>query len=166
MKTKVIYLQSSFWKQLQSDTSIAGLQCMMNVYEAVSDSNLRTDIEDDVWDTDPFLKLLWKKYLSSQTDIELYESISIEKPEENTEDLTAVYLLNDNNSSTKCENLSLQYGVVAINSIDIPHKEYLFKGDGFLLEKNRLFYEDRFLQFKSKIYYPCNSMILIDPYLL
>ena len=48
MKTKVIYLQSSFWKQLQSDTSIAGLQCMMNVYEAVSDSNLRTDIEDDV----------------------------------------------------------------------------------------------------------------------
>jgi hypothetical protein len=166
MKTKVIYLQSSFWKQLQSDTSIAGLQCMMNVYEAVSDANLRTDIEDDIWDSDPFLKLLWKKYLSSQTDIELYESISIEKPEENAEDLAAVYLLNDNDSSTKCEDLSVQYGVVAINSIDIPHKEYLFKGDGFLLEKNRLFYEDRFLQFKSKICYPCNSMILIDPYLL
>ena len=32
MKAKVIYLQSAFWKQLKADTSIAGLQCMMNVY--------------------------------------------------------------------------------------------------------------------------------------
>jgi len=164
MKAKVIYLQSGFWKQLQSDTSIAGLQCLMNVYEAISEANLRTDIEDDVWDSDPFLKILWKKYILSRSDVELYESLSIDKPENNSEDLSAVYLMND--STTKCEDLGRQYGVVAINNIDMPRKEKLFKGDGFLLKKNSIYYEDRYLHFKSIINYPCNSMILIDPYLL
>lgn len=164
MKSKVIYLQTGFWKQLRSDTSIAGLQCIMNVYEAISEANLRTDIEDDVWDSDPFLKILWKKYISGQSDVELYECLSVDKPKNNSEDLSAVYLIND--STIKCEDLGRQYGVVAINNNDMPRKESLFKGDGFLLKKNKIYYEDRYLQFKSIIHYPCNSMILIDPYLL
>ena len=72
MKAKVIYLQSAFWKQLKADTSIAGLQCIMNVYGAITEANLRTDIEDEIWDNDPFLVLLWKRYLTSQSDIELF----------------------------------------------------------------------------------------------
>lgn len=164
MKTKVIYLQSGFWKQLQADTSIAGLQCLMNVYEAISLANLRTDIEDEVWDTDPFLKILWKKYLSSQSDVELFEKISIDKPEENIEDLTAIYLT-DADTQT-CHNLGENYGIEVINSTDLSHKEFLFKGDGFLLTKNKECYKDRYLQFTSQIHYPCNSMILIDPYIL
>lgn len=164
MKARIIYLQSAFWKQLKADTSIAGLQCLMNVYEAITDANLRTDIEDEVWDDDPFLILLWKKYLQSQADVELFEKISIDKFEENAEDLSAVYLVNEN--SETCDNLGVQYGVAVINNTDMPRKEYLFKGDGFLLKKNAICYEDRYLQFKSKLLYPCNAMILIDPYIL
>lgn len=164
MKAKVIYLQSAFWKQLKADTSIAGLQCMMNVYEAITEANLRTDIEDEVWDNDPFLVLLWKRYLTSQSDIELFEEITIDNLGENAEDLSAVYLIND--SDTKCDSLGIQHGVVAINSVDMPRKEHLFKGDGFLLKKNATRYEDRYLQFRSKLCYPCNAMILIDPYIL
>lgn len=164
MKARIIYLQSAFWKQLKADTSIAGLQCLMNVYEAITDANLRTDIEDEVWDDDPFLILLWKKYLQSQADVELFEIISIDKFEENAEDLSAVYLVNEN--SETCNNLGVQYGVVVINNTDMPRKGYLFKGDGFLLKKNAIRYEDRYLQFKSKLLYPCNAMILIDPYIL
>ena len=78
--------------------------------------------------------------------------------------MSAVYLIND--SDTKCESLGIQHGVVAINSVDMPRKEHLFKGDGFLLKKNSTHYEDRYLQFKSKLSYPCNAMILIDPYIL
>ncbi len=163
MKPWVIYLQKGFWKNLQGDTSIAGLQCMMNVYEAIADANLRTDIEDDVWDTDPFLKLLWKRYLSNQSDIELFECFSIDKLEDNIEDLSAVYLI-DGDTQT-CDNLGKEYGIEVINNSELPRKEYLFKGDGFLLKKNKI-YEDRYLQFESLIHYPCNSMILIDPYLL
>ena len=164
MKAKVIYLQSAFWKQLKADTSIAGLQCMMNVYEAITEANLRTDIEDEIWDNDPFLVLLWKRYLTSQSDIELFEEITIDNLGENAEDLSAVYLINDND--TKCHSLGIQHGVVAINSVEMPRKEHLFKGDGFLLKKNAIRYEDRYLQFKSKLCYPCNAMILIDPYIL
>ena len=164
MKSGVIYLQTGFWKQLQADTPIAGIQCLMNVYDAISEARLRTDIEDEVWDSDPFLKLLWKKYVSNKSDIELFEKITIDKPDENAEDLSAVYLIEDDGSI--CERLGSQFGVVAINSQDAPRKKYLFKGDGFLLKKNTECYEDRYLQFKSRIHYPCNSMILIDPYLL
>ena len=131
MKARIIYLQSAFWKQLKADTSIAGLQCLMNVYEAITDANLRTDIEDEVWDDDPFLILLWKKYLQSQADVELFEKISIDKFEENAEDLSAVYLVNEN--SETCNNLGVQYGVVVINNTDMPRKEYLFKGDAMIL---------------------------------
>ena len=60
MRTSVIYLQSGFWKQLQADTSISGRQCQMNVFEAILNADLHTDIEDEVWDTDPFLSFLWK----------------------------------------------------------------------------------------------------------
>ena len=164
MKAKVIYLQSDFWKQLKSDTSIAGLKCMMNVYEAITEANLRTDIEDEAWDNDPYLILLWKRHLSNQSDVELYEKVTIGKLEENAEDLSAVYLINE--SGTTCENLGVQYGVVAVNNADMPRKEYLFKGDGFLLKKNAIRYEERYLQFKEKLNYPCNAMILIDPYVL
>lgn len=164
MKSGVIYLQTGFWKQLQVDTSIAGLQCLMNIYNAISEARLRTDIEDEVWDSDPFLKLLWKNYISNKSDIELFEKITIDKPDDNAEDLSAVYLIEDD--SSVCERLGSQYGVVAINSQDVPKKEFLFKGDGFLLKKNMECYEDRYLQFKSQIHYPCNSLILIDPYLL
>ena len=164
MKDKVIYLQKGFWKQLQNDTSIAGLQCMMNVYEATLDANLRTDIEDEVWDTDPFLKILWKRFVSHQSDIELFEDISIDQPNENVEDLSAIYLADVDTSD--CNSLATTYGILVINNIDLPRKEYLFKGNGFLLKKNAICYEDRYLQFKPIICYPCNSMILIDPYIL
>lgn len=164
MKPDVIYLQKGFWKQLQADASIAGLQCLMNVYEAISEACLRTDIEDELWDSNPFLKLLWKNYISNKSEIELFEQIAIDKPGVNAEELSAVYLLE--NDSSSCENLGSQYGIVAINGVDMPQKEHYFKGDGFLLKKNSICYEDRYLQFKSKLHYPCNSMILIDPYML
>lgn len=164
MKSNVIYMQASFWEQLQSDTSIAGLQCLMNVYEAISEATLYTDIEDSVWDNDPFLILLWKRHLNNLSDIELFEEIVVDKPKTNIEDLSAVYLTDKDNEI--CKKLGIHYGIVAINNTEIPKKEYLFKGDGFLLKKNCIHYEERYLQFKKKIYYPCNSMILIDPYLL
>lgn len=164
MKAKVIYLQTGFWKQLKADTSIAGFQCLMNVYEAISEANLRTDIEDEVWDSDPFLMILWKKYLTSQADIELFDIITVGKPDENAEDLSAVYLTTED--SRKCEEIGFHYGVMAINNVDMPQKEHLFKGDGFLLKKNATHYEDRYVRYEKKIHYPCNSMILIDPYIL
>lgn len=164
MKTKVIYLQSGFWKQLQVDTSISGLQCLMNVYEAISVANLRTDIEDEVWDMDPFLKILWKKYLSNQSDVELYENISIDRPDGNIEDLSAIYLTSSDTQA--CNELGVKFGILAINNTELPRKENFFKGDGFLLIKNKVCYQDRYLQFTPQIHYPCNSMILIDPYIL
>ncbi len=163
MKGDVIYLQASFWKKLRDDTSIAGLGCLLNVYQAISEAELRTDISDEDWNTDPYLILLWKRYLSGLSNIDLYESVEIDTPIEDTEDLCAIYLTDD--SETSCYELGNKYGIKVINSIDLPKKEYLFKGDGFSLTRKTQ-YEDCFAQFKTTISHPCNAAILIDPYIL
>ncbi len=163
MKGDVIYLQASFWKKLRDDTSIAGLGCLLNVYQAISEAELRTDISDEDWNTDPYLILLWKRYLSGLSNIDLYESVEIDTPIEDTEDLCAIYLTDDSDFS--CSELGIKYGIKVINNIDLPKKEYLFKGDGFSLNRKKQ-YEDRFIQFKAKIFHPCNAAILIDPYIL
>lgn len=163
MSAQVIYMQASFWQQLRADTSIAGLQCLMNVYSAISESELHTDISDEVWDTDEFLKLLWKSHLQGKSDIELYESLTFEKPDDSTVDLSAVYLTNKN--SEDCNRLGTHYGVVVLNYDRTLRDEHLFKGNGFLLKKNN-FYEERFLQFENTLKYPCNAIIMIDPYIL
>ena len=82
-----------------------------------------------------------EKNLSSQSDVELFENISIDKLEKNIEDLTAIYLT-DSDTQT-CHNLGENFGIVAINSTGLSHKEYLFKGDGFLLNKNKVCYKDQ-----------------------
>ena len=164
MNARIIYLQSDFWKQLRSDTSIAGIRCLMNVYDAMLESELRTDISDDDWDSDEYLVLLWKRYTSGQSSVELYDNLTFDSIEDNVEDLSAIYLTNK--SDTECESLGLKYGVFAINTYKIPKKEHIFKGDGFLLKKNCIKYDDRYMQFQSKMHYPCNAIIMIDPYIL
>lgn len=164
MNARVIYMQAGFWKDLRDDESITGLQHLIKVYEAISEANLRTDIQDEDWDTDPYLMLLWKKYLSNQSDIELYEKLALDKPEDDAEDLSAIYLTKLDIET--CRNLGTNYGVIAVNNQDLTRKDCLLKGDGFSLEKDITCYEDGYMQFRPKIHYPCNSMILIDPYML
>ncbi len=163
MSSRVIYLQASFWQQLRADTSIAGLQCLMNVYCAISESELLTDISDEVWDTDEFLILLWKRHLQGKSEIELYESLSMENLDSSTAVLSAIYLTVKN--AEDCNRLGTHYGIAAFNCERALRDEHLFKGNGFLLKKND-FYENRFLQFENILKYPCNAMIMIDPYIL
>ena len=163
MKGDVIYLQAAFWKKLRDDSSIAGLGCLLSIYQAMSEAELRTDISDDDWNTDPYLVLLWKRYLSGLSNIDLYENIEIDTPIEVTEDLCAIYLTDDGDSL--CSELGIKYGIKVINNVDLPKKEYLFKGDGFSLSRKKQ-YEERFIQFKAKMFHPCNAAILIDPYIL
>lgn len=164
MNARVIYMQAGFWKELRADTSITGLQHLIKVYETISEANLRTDIEIEDWDSDPYLMPLWKKYLSNQLDVELYEKITLDKPEENAEDLSAIYLTKLDVQT--CRNLGTNYGIVVINNQDLYEKKYLLKGVSFRLKKDEILYEDRYMRFRPKIHYPCNSMILIDPYIL
>ena len=49
MSARVIYMQAGFWKELRADDSIAGFQSLIKIFEAISEANLRTDIEDVDW---------------------------------------------------------------------------------------------------------------------
>ena len=54
---------------------------------------------------------------------------------------------------------------MALNAKNATDRRYLFKGDGFSLDK-AIRYNLRYLTFKEKLSQPCNSLIIIDPYLL
>ena len=136
---------------------------MINIYNAISEADLRTDISDETWDSDPYLILLWKRYTSGQSNIDLYECIDINEPIDDEEDLCAIYMTDC--SDSVCDTSEDSFGIKVINNNDLPKKELLFKGTGFSLDKNTL-YENRFGQFKNIMHHPCNAMILIDPYLL
>lgn len=163
MNANVIYLQAAFWDKLRSDTSIAGLSCMINVYDAISEAELRTDISDETWDSDTYLTLLWKRHISGKSNIDLYECLDINTPINDEEDLYAIYMIDCSDSI--CDTSGASFGIKVINNNELLKNESPFSRTGVSLNKNTP-YENRFGQFKDIMHHPCNAMILIDPYLL
>lgn len=162
--TSKVYFQSGFWKRVNSNTSREGIRTMLNVSDALSNSIVITDTTEDCIITDPFLKVIIRqgnyvrcddKYIDKTLD-------SLESTE-NAEDLCATYLLDK--KPDECNIIEEKYGVVALCAESLPKKEFLFKGDGFCLDKKNR-YCQRYMTFKENLHRPCNSMIIIDPYIL
>lgn len=167
MKSKV-YFQSGFWKSINSNTSVEGIRSKLNVSDALSSSLVITDVQEEMIKEDFFLKILIKKGNYIRCDEKYIEkklnSINSEEETiEHSEDLCATYILDK--TSSECAKIEHNLGVVTLCPGSLQHKEYLFKGEGFTLDKKHK-YELRYMTFKSKLQHPCNSLIILDPYLL
>lgn len=172
MKTRLIYLQSEFWNEVRKDSSFEGLRTLLYLYEMFSESKIYSDMDIKEWKNDEFLMLLMKKSVNvSNGDSELpfcpKTKVEIENAlystEENIEDLSAVYMLNK--SKPMCEGYGNKKGILAINPDNLPRRKDLFKGQSFSLDKGKN-YERTYLSFRDKLEHFCNSMIIIDPYIL
>lgn len=161
--TSKVYFQSGFWKKLNSNTT-EGIRAMLNVSDALSNSHVITDATEELIKNDIFLMRIIRKenyhrcsekYINKQLD-------SLESGK-NSEDLCATYMLDK--EPYECAHIEKEYGVVALSADSLPQKDYLFRGDGFSLDKNHK-YSQRYMTFKEKLQLPCNSLIIIDPYLL
>ena len=160
----LVYLQNGFWKKLSENLSREGIRSMIEVSDALVDSEVVTDASEEMLLHDKFLMALIKQnkykrcdenYISKQID-----ALSVVT---DTRNLCATYLLDRNNS--ECNDIERKYGVIVLNDSNINNRRFVFKGDGFSLDKKTR-YELRYLNFKEKLSHPCNSMIIIDPYLL
>lgn len=160
----IIYLQHSFWKELSSSDSLESLRTMLDISDVLCDSHVITDASEEDVQNDVFLMVFIKKG-NYQRCNELYveQTINNLNAPDNTENLCATYLLSKD--SSKCHSIEKDYGVVALNAKTVSNRRYLFKGDGFSMDKRKR-YLQRYLTFKEKLYHPCNSLIIIDPYLL
>ena len=162
--TPRIYIQTGFWAKLSSDTSREGIRSTLNVSDALTNSDVITDVPEERLHDDIFLMAMIKQgnyqrcdsnYINKKLE-SLCSSTSID-------DLCATYMIDK--KPYECDNIEKKYGVVVICASSLPNRRFLFDGDGFSLEKNRQ-YPLKYMSFKEQLQQPCNSMIVIDPYLL
>ena len=163
MKSK-IFFQSGFWNNINTNSTVEGIRAMLNVSDALSNSFVVTDVSEELIKNDPFLMVLIRQGKYNRCD-EKYIDKKIEtlNSTEDAEDLSATYLLDK--KPFVCKKIEEKYGVIAVSSESIIRNEHLFKGDGFCLDKHHC-YTLRYMTYKDKLRQPCNSLIIIDPYLL
>ncbi len=162
----IVYLQAGFWEGLSANNSREGIRTMLDVTDALGDSCVFTDVTEEMILHDDFLKIIIKQKSYHRCD-DLYidkiiNNLNSSLPSYNR-NLCATYMLNK--SRSECESIENCYGVIALNPSTIKERSYLFKGDGFILNR-RVRYNQRYLTFREKLCHPCNSLIIIDPYLL
>ncbi len=166
-----IYLQSEFWSQISSDSSVEGIRACLNVYDALQDANISTDINVEQLKTSltdskhfPFDRILFQlfkdRFAGKRGSLDF--EYAIEPINDSVDQLCAIHLHElDNATSFEIEE---KWGILLFNSSQIVKKKELFKGSGVMLQKGIL-YRERFGKFAPIIKVPCNSMIIIDPYI-
>lgn len=163
MKSK-IFFQSGFWNNIKTNSTVEGIRTMLNVSDALSNSFVVTDVSEELIKKDPFLLVLIRQgHYNRCNENYIDKKIETLNSKEDPEDLSATYLLDK--KPFVCEKIEEKYGVIAVSSESIIKKEHLFKGEGFCLDKNHP-YTLRYMTYKDKLRQPCNSLIIIDPYLL
>jgi len=156
-------MQSGFWAELSSEKSKDGIRTMLNVSDALGNSNIVTDIPEEQIQKDVFLMHLIKQKNYQRCDSN-YINKRVEglNSQADISDLCATYMLDK--QSYECDCLEKKYGVIALCPYSVQKRRELFIGDGFCLDKTDN-YPQKYLTFKKQLQQPCNSMIIIDPYL-
>ena len=169
MKKRLIYLQFGFWKKVKCSKDVEDKRLFWDLYGALECSNIRADIPLDEWDyeNDELLFYLFQNSVDGYgTDIEKYVPEKFEdaldfNKEQTIENLCAVYLLDE--STEKCKKYSSLLGVLCINTEMIKEHRYV-RGEAVMYEKDEAY--DKFEKCKIQFASPCNSMVIIDPYIL
>ena len=160
----LVYLQSGFCTNLSSNNSREGIRTRLDISDALCDSRIITDATEDMILHDDFMKIIIKQKSYQRCD-EYYidKKIANLNTSSNSDDLSATYMIDK--SVVECQNIENNFGVLILNAKTAIERRYLVKGDGFSLNKN-VRYNLRYVTFKDKLLHPCNSLIIIDPYLL
>lgn len=159
----IIYFQGSFWNNVSSDTTREGIRTMLNLSDVLINSSVVTDASEDMIGKDVFLRILIRKGNYQRCAGDYIARTLNNLNNSNIDNLSATYMLDMN--SDKCVELENRYGIAVVCKELLPLRTFLFEGDGFTLDKNKR-YESRYMTFKEKLNRPCNSLIVIDPYLL
>lgn len=169
MTKRLIYLQSGFWKKIRKCDNVEDKRLFWNLYGALECSNIKADISSSEWaeDKDDLLYyLIQSSYDGNGTKIgfcateNIQEALDFTK-EQPVENLCAVFLLDE--ETKVCQDRSKELGVLCLNSDMIKEHKFV-RGDAVMYEKGEIF--DRFDKCKTDLSSPCNSIILIDPYIL
>lgn len=169
MKKRLIYLQFDFWKKVKCSNSVEDKRLFWDLYGALECSNIRADIPINEWDDEKdelLFYLLQNSVDGYGTEIEQFvpeifkDALDFNK-EQPIENLCAVFLLDED--ATSCQDYCTKLGILCLNAEMIKGHKFV-RGDAVMYEKGESY--DRFEKCKTQLAMPCNSMILIDPYIL
>ncbi len=161
MKQGYIYLQYGFWKAVKElYANVFGpngwdIFCVLRTIKA------KIEIPIEAFGQDDYLSMLWHESGGScvvekgQIDKILSEKIL------SIEELCSVFLLDK--TETECNMLSNGKGIFCLNAEMLSRKRYLLSDKKISFDYLQ---EGNYYCIKDSFSHPCNSLILIDPYLL
>jgi len=159
------YIELGFWQKLQSDSSKEGIRSQLEISDVLEDSKVITDIPIELIQQDEFLQnLLLKEQQPTPCDTNyISKKVNGLNNDSSIEDLCATYMLAS--TATACNYIEKEFGVIALCAESIHNRRNLFVGDGIDMYRN-IPYPHRYDSFKDKLANPCNSIIIIDPYII
>ena len=168
MEKGLIYLQKEFWTSFERDRNRPDrIVTFGKMYDVLTKSNILTNIPERDWETNPLLYYLCQDSSDSngpkikQTKLgEIEESLYGSKSIRN---VTTVFLLDK--STMMCDGYSRRMGILCLNADMIYKKEKYLNIIPIPHHKNDEESEP-FSTCKEFFIAPCNSVIIIDPYIL
>ena len=168
MVKRLIYLEYGFWQAIIKDETIQGKKLFWDIYSALELSDICADIPNEIWEEDdnPLYYLIQNSADGYGTTIDMNNperiktalNKEIEQPIDN---LCAVYLLDENDK--KCEEYGHQLGILCLNATTIRSRSSYVLGAAVDYKKGENC--DGYSKC-SKFLSSCNSLIIIDPYIL
>ncbi len=160
MKHGSIYLQFGFWKNIKAaGKNIFGPNAW-ELFCALRSSQLRAEVPIELFGQDDFLSILWHESGGScfiedgQIDGIIRNKLSIDI-------LSSVFLLDK--SEKECNTIAKRNGILCLNADMMLRKKYLVTGHGFSYDFHQ---KGNYSDMKDFFQLPCNSLLLIDPYIL
>lgn len=161
MKKNIIYLQYGFWKSLREkkDDFI-----IWEVFKVLSSNDVCTDIPIEAWEKDDLLRIWLQQKANNKACINPCLPNRIESvfntSTSNALDLCATYLVDN---QLLCDGYIEKFGVFCLTANDLYKQQTYLSGDAVLFDQ----YEkaNEYEKCKVQLSSPCNSLIIIDPYL-
>ncbi|MCR5193842.1 MAG: hypothetical protein K6D59_11140 [Bacteroidales bacterium] len=169
MSKRLIYLQRDFWESIKSSFSVSDRKLFWSLYEALENSNLRSDIPDEYWEEDDLLYYLLQSSADGSGVIiernvpqKINEALDATK-EQPIENLSAVYLLSEN--TMLCEGHGMEMGILCLNVDMLRKRSEFVNGCAVMYDKDEKV-STAYEKCEKQLSIPCNSAIIIDPYIL
>ena len=161
MKRGQIYLQCGFWTAIKEvDASVFGPNAW-DLFCVLRAGKLRAELPIELFGQDVLLSILWHESGGS-CFIEKGEIDEIlEKKDFSIEDLCSVFLLDKDDKT--CEKYTQKNGQLCLNASMLTNRSFLISGKKIPLAfHEKASYDDM----NDYFHHACNSLILIDPYIL
>lgn len=161
MKRGCVYLQYGFWQAVKKlDIGVFGPNAW-DLFCVLRRNKVQVEVPLEDFNLDDLLSILWHESGGSCFVEKGQVDAIVNGKDLSIEQLCSVFLLDK--EETECNRIARQKGILCLNAFMLSQKKHLVNGkkESFAFKEKGSFYS-----LKEYLYHPCNSLIIIDPYIL